>query len=810
MIRNLAKTRATDAPPVMGRLLSVVWPFLLTIVGCVLLALQSMALMSAGRAYVSGESLWSKGQKNAVLHLGDFALTCNLKDFEAYEQALLVPKGDRIARLALSQPDPDRQRAREGFLLGQNHPSDVDGMIMLFVRFGQISFMRDAIVIWEQADALIDELELAAVHLREVVVTNCRNERSKQAAMAAILDINERLTPLQRAFSDTVGKANRIVHLLTGGALLLMALILTALGVGRSLRVQGVHAQSERRLADSEQRYQLAIAGSRQGLWDIDVVTGHLFVSPELEQMLDMPVGSFGDRRSDIIKRLHPDERENVIAQLNALVAQGQGFETELRVLDGRGQYRWVRAAGRARLGPDGRAVRMLGSIQDISARRALEDALREQTRSREAAIEELRQLLERDVSGARGPQSSGAGPSDGALEGSKNRSGVGTGGGSGAEDNLEQVSHLVALLVDELKQRGQHLDAIFALSPDGFVSFDRQRRVNHVNEAFTRLTGIPEASALGLGEAELQARLAALLVDPARMPRLTELRERPAPDGKSRPPRLEIERPAQRVIELQWRLGQDASIPQVLYLRDVTHETEVERIKSEFLSTAAHEMRTPMASIIGFSELLLMRSYPPARQAELLQTVHRQAQRMASIVDELLDLARIEARRGKDFLIERVDLSQLVEEALRDFGVPTERARPEWSPVAPAQWVVEVDRSKLLQALNNVLSNAYKYSPEGGPVEVSLVSVLDDPGDHAHPMVGIRVVDHGIGLKPEQLARMGERFWRADTSGRIPGTGLGVSIVQEILHLLGGRLEFTSTHGQGTSATLWLPVAHG
>ena len=788
MNRDPAKSSAGESPQVLGRLLSVVWPFLLTIAGGLLLALMSMELMSAGRAYVSGESLWSKGQKNAVLHLGEYALTCNPVDFRRYEQALAVPKGDRIARLALSQPEPDRVRAREGFLQGQNHPSDVDGMIMLFVRFGRVSFMREAIDIWTAADALIDELDEAALALRQVIEADCADAAGKRRVITRILDINERLTPLQRAFSDTVGQANRILHLLTGGAILLLTGLLTALGIMRSLGVQGRNAQAERRLADSEQRYQLAIAGSRQGLWDIDVVSGHLFVSPELEQMLDYPVGSFGDNRQDIIRRLHPDERDDVVRQLNALVAQGQGFETELRVLDGRGQYRWVRAAGRARLGPTGKPARMLGSIQDISARRALEDRLLAQTRSREAAIEELRQVLERDVTPA---LSALASPAQGVAE----------------LDSLEQVSHLVALLVSELQQRGQHLDAIFALSPDGFVSFDRHRRINHVNAAFTRLTGIPEVAALGLGEAELQARLQSLQGPQSRMPSLSEMRESGAAGAQAQRPRIELERPAQRVIELNWQVGQDASIAQVLYLRDVTHETEVERIKSEFLSTAAHELRTPMASIIGFSELLLMRSYPPARQAELLQTVHRQAQRMASIVDELLDLARMEARRGKDFLIERIDLCRLVEEGLQDFGVPAGREAPHWIPCA-VPTPVEVDRGKLLQALGNVLSNAYKYSPSGGPVTVQIDCREAAGSTRSRAMVGLRVSDTGIGMSPEQLARMGERFYRADTSGNIPGTGLGVSIVQEILQLLGGRIEFGSAPGQGTTVTLWLPRA--
>jgi signal transduction histidine kinase len=110
-------------------------------------------------------------------------------------------------------------------------------------------------------------------------------------------------------------------------------------------------------------------------------------------------------------------------------------------------------------------------------------------------------------------------------------------------------------------------------------------------------------------------------------------------------------------------------------------------------------------------------------------------------------------------------------------------------------------------QALSNVLSNAYKYSPGGGPVRVRLVrghATAEGPGT-----VGIEVQDGGIGMSAEQLARVSERFYRADASGNIPGTGLGMSIVKEITELLGGRLALASEPGQGTTVTLWLPAAH-
>ena len=664
MIHSARPNPRIALPWLLTRLLRVIWPFLLTIAGCVGLGLFSMELMSAGRAYVSGESLWSKGQKNAVLHLSEYANSCNPADYRDYVAALSVTKGDRTARLALSQPQPDIESAREGFLLGQNHPDDIDSMIMLFLRFGEVSFFKEAITIWAKADNLIDELEVAAAELKRVVTTACDDEPAKLRAMQAVLDINERLTPLQRDFSDTVGQANRLVHLLTGGALMLITMVLVSVGVMLSLRVQGRYARAEL--------------------------------------------------------------------------------------------------------------------------------ALKQEMRSREVAMEALLRLLESRVALGDGTPPAGW-EAPGSMEG---------------PDTLEQVSRLVARLVDQLKRHGEHLDAIFALSPDGFVSLDEQGRINHVNAAFTRLTGLTETGALGLSESELEQRLGQLMPSGARMPHLSDLRAQSNVDtDKRKLPRIELERPARRVIELQWRQGSPGAISQVLYLRDVTYETEVDRLKSEFLSTAAHELRTPMASIIGFSELLMMREYPPPRRTELLQTVHRQAERMAAIVDELLDLARIEARRGKDFLIERLDLRELVGEAVRDLGVPAGREAPNWTSSDTPQWV-EVDRGKLLQSLGNILGNAYKYSPEGGAVEVGLVSGMLDEGPAARAAVGIQITDHGMGLTPQQLQRIGERFYRADTSGRIPGTGLGVSIVQEILQLLGGRLEFRSEYGRGSTVTLWLPLA--
>jgi signal transduction histidine kinase len=215
------------------------------------------------------------------------------------------------------------------------------------------------------------------------------------------------------------------------------------------------------------------------------------------------------------------------------------------------------------------------------------------------------------------------------------------------------------------------------------------------------------------------------------------------------------------------------------------------------------------MASIYGFTEVLLTQDLDEASRKEFLAIIFRQAELMASILNELLDLARIEARRGKDFQIEETQAQKLVLDVVAGFKPPPGRAAPTLNmPHAPL--VIVVDRQKAAQAIVNVLSNAYKYSGPGTSVSISAQwdgDALNQPGGGA-PQVAIRIADQGIGMTPEQCARVSERFYRADASGAIPGSGLGMSIVQEIVELHHGKLQIESQAGQGTTVTLLFPSA--
>lgn len=358
------------------------------------------------------------------------------------------------------------------------------------------------------------------------------------------------------------------------------------------------------------------------------------------------------------------------------------------------------------------------------------------------------------------------------------------------------------------LEEARQQLDAIFTLSPDGFVSFDAKRRVKYANPAFCRMTNLDQSDVEGLDENAFSQKLRTLCSQARPFPGMAEMRRvrdvesgnrSHATTSQSRQ-LIELVSPKNRVLEVRFQTSDVEAVSQILYFCDVTHETEVDRIKTEFLSTAAHELRTPMASIYGFTELLLMKDFDTPTRRELLTIVHRQSELMSSIINELLDLARIEARQGKDFILESIDLEKVVKDAISSFKLPEGRERPIIAAHA-GQYQVTVDHKKMQQAISNLISNAYKYSPDGGDIEIFYRRETFD----GIRWLGLAVKDYGIGMSEAQRTRIFERFYRANTSGEIPGTGLGMSIVKEIMELHRGHIDIDTVLGQGTTVTIWL-----
>ena len=362
-------------------------------------------------------------------------------------------------------------------------------------------------------------------------------------------------------------------------------------------------------------------------------------------------------------------------------------------------------------------------------------------------------------------------------------------------DNNVRNLQANEALLAEQNEQ----LSAIFAMSPDGLVTFSRGDRVQFANQAFLDLTGLSLTQVTGQSLATVDALLRGMAVASRDFSGLDACFDAQA-NQVSAPVVLEVAGERRRVLALKGQRSQGVSVGRVLYVLDMTRQHLLDEMKSEFLSMAAHELRTPMVSIFGFTELMLKREMSPEQRQDLLGRIYRHSQSMVAILNELLDLARIESRRGQDFVLADFDLSVLVQSVVTDYQTPEGR-QPPWVHPADGPMPVRVDAHKMQQAVLNILSNAYKYSPEGGEVEVGFERLTEDGRER----VGVTIRDHGMGLSPDQLARMGERFFRADKSGNIPGTGLGVSIVKELMELMGGRMQITSELGKGTTVTLWL-----
>jgi PAS domain S-box-containing protein len=370
-------------------------------------------------------------------------------------------------------------------------------------------------------------------------------------------------------------------------------------------------------------------------------------------------------------------------------------------------------------------------------------------------------------------------------------------------------VRHYVGVLNDvtererarlAIAERSARLNAVFDLSPDGFVVFDRDGRLVYTNRAFVEMTGLQLVGGVDeLGVEDFDHHFAALCDPAAPCRRVADVLE---DDSGSVAETLYLQRPERRVLARVVRSHAADGGESILFFRDVTRETEVDRMKSEFLTTAAHELRTPMVSVFGFTELLLNRPVNEERRRDMLETIHRHASLLINMVNELLDLARIEARQGKDMKPRLCSFSQLVEQAVGSMMV-TGDARCVQVTLDHREAELLLDPDKTLRALTNVLSNAYKYSPRGGEIALRTHEGEVD----GRPMVGVTVRDQGIGMSTQECQRVFERFYRADPSGNIPGTGLGMSLVKEIVELQGGRVDLDSAPGQGTAVTMWFPA---
>jgi two-component system phosphate regulon sensor histidine kinase PhoR len=233
-----------------------------------------------------------------------------------------------------------------------------------------------------------------------------------------------------------------------------------------------------------------------------------------------------------------------------------------------------------------------------------------------------------------------------------------------------------------------------------------------------------------------------------------------------------------------------------------LTEIRRLEAIRSEFVANASHELRTPITAIRGFAETLLRPGVPDEQRTQQLEIIARNAERLAWLVDDLLELSRIEGRRTP-LQPSDVDAAQLARELIEDLRPMFDQRGLQAVLHAPERALeVRADRRALEQTLRNLLDNAAKYTDPGGQVRVCLEREADQ--------VRVDVEDTGIGIAPAHHARIFERFYRvgASRSRALGGTGLGLAILKHLVRAMGGGIELESALGRGSRFRLRLPAA--
>jgi PAS domain S-box-containing protein len=367
---------------------------------------------------------------------------------------------------------------------------------------------------------------------------------------------------------------------------------------------------------------------------------------------------------------------------------------------------------------------------------------------------------------------------------------------------DITEIRAAEAALRQALRQAEEARDrttAILRSVTDALIVTDNQGRILLMNRVAEQLTASACTAVTG-------APLDAILADDALRRELAQARRQAGSESG-----FEVEfspgnRPSERLV-LQGRVAPildscGTQLGHISLLRDITRERQVDRLKSEFISTAAHELRTPLTSILGFTEILRNLAdegnFDPAQEREFLDIILDKAETLAHLIDELLDLGRIESGRSLQLELQPCDLGELLTRIARQHAeMDQQRSYCLDLPASPQR--LSADPRKLTQILDNLLGNAAKYSPPGSRIQMKARSESDS--------CTIEVVDAGIGLAPEHLEVVFEKFYRVDASNTArEGLGLGLTIARNLAQAHGGQLWLESSPGQGTRAILQLP----
>ena len=238
-----------------------------------------------------------------------------------------------------------------------------------------------------------------------------------------------------------------------------------------------------------------------------------------------------------------------------------------------------------------------------------------------------------------------------------------------------------------------------------------------------------------------------------------------------------------------------------IILLQDITEHVKLDNMRKEFVADVSHELKTPITSIIGYTETLLEGDYDKETQVKFLNVIESESKRMAKLVSDLLTLSRYDNNKNKMEKVE-INLGDLTKKCLEKLKVEIEKKNHKIECFVTAEVpLVKADKYGIERVILNILTNAIKYTPENGNIKIYVGFVYND--------AYIKVIDNGIGIPEKDLPRVFERFYRVEKARarEMGGTGLGLAIAKEIIEQNNGSINIKSIQGKGTEVVMRIPA---
>lgn len=349
---------------------------------------------------------------------------------------------------------------------------------------------------------------------------------------------------------------------------------------------------------------------------------------------------------------------------------------------------------------------------------------------------------------------------------------------------------------IQTIAEQRNEREAILSGMSEGVLALDKEEKIVSLNRVAAGLLGLDPEPARGRALYEL-----------VRIPALLEFAEQASHILDMTETEITLAGPPEKYLQVRaaaLRDNQDERFGTVLVLNDITRLKKLEGLRREFVANVSHELRTPITAIMGSAETLLDGDNIDSEDSRrFLEMIARQSKRLNSLIEDLMALARLESEADQDeMLLTRSGLSEVLQAAVTACQETSQKHQVAINLVCEAELQLNMNQRQLEQAVINLLDNGIKYSIAGASVEIDARRKGDG--------ILISVIDRGVGIPPEHLPRLFERFYRVDParSHEVGGTGLGLSIVKHIALAHGGSVGVESQVGQGSTFSIYLPAS--